>query len=77
MADLENISRKGIRIRVDARMGTGTYVSVNDRAIGVMGRGSVRYCRYEKGKYAVGVEFSGGTGWNPNAALPSPLPAER
>jgi len=55
----------GIRILVDTRIAPWTYVTVNDRAIGVTGQGPVRHCRFEKGKYAVGLEFSGGTGWNP------------
>lgn len=72
-AELENVSRSGIKIRVDVQMAPRTYVTVNDREIGIMGRGSVRYCRYERGKYSVGLEFSGGTGWNP-AAAPRPEP---
>ena len=66
-ADLEDVSRSGIKIRVDFQMAPRTYVTVNDREIGIMGRGSVRYCRYERGKYSVGLEFTGGTGWDPNA----------
>src|SRR5260221_600816 len=64
-AELVNISSKGLRIRVDIQMAPRTYVTVNDQEIGISGRGSVRYCRYEKGKYAVGLEFTGGTGWDP------------
>lgn len=67
-ADLENVSKSGIKIRVDVQMAPRTYVTVNDRAIGIMGRGCVRYCRFERGKYSVGLEFTGGTGWNPDAA---------
>ena len=63
-AELVNISLKGLRIRVDIQMAPRTYVTVNDQEIGISGRGSVRYCRYEKGKYAVGLEFTGGTGWD-------------
>ena len=63
-AELVNISLKGLRIRVDIQMAPRTYVMVNDQEIGISGRGSVRYCRYEKGKYAVGLEFTGGTGWD-------------
>jgi hypothetical protein len=72
-AELENVSRSGIKIRVDVQMPPCTYVTVNDRDIGIMGRGSVRYCRFERGKYSVGLEFVGGTGWDPNAA-PRPEP---
>ena len=67
-ADLVNISVEGMKILVDVQMATRTYVTVNDRKYGLVGRGSVRYCRFEKGKFAVGLEFSGGTGWKPNAA---------
>jgi len=69
LAELVEISLKGMKILVDAPMGARSYVSVNDREIGVMGRGCVRYCRFEKGKYAVGLEFSNGTGWKPPANL--------
>jgi hypothetical protein len=65
MAELVDISARGMKIRVDIQMAPRTFVSVNDRDIGIMGRGSVRSCQFEKGKYAVGLEFSGGTGWNP------------
>ena len=68
-AELVEVSVKGMRILVDIQMSPRTYVTVNDREIGIMGRGSVRFCRYQKGKYAVGVEFSGGTGWTPPASL--------
>ena len=64
-ADLVNISIEGMKILVDVQMAPRTYVTVNDRKYGLMGRGSVRYCRFEKGKFAVGLEFSGGTGWQP------------
>ena len=54
-------------MRVDRQMAPHTYVTVNDLGIGITGRGSVRYCRYEKGKYVVGLEFAGGTGWKPGS----------
>jgi hypothetical protein len=66
-AHLVEISERGMRILVDVQMTARTYVSVNELELGIMGRGSVRYCRYQKGKYAVGLEFSGGTGWKPGA----------
>ena len=64
-ADLVSISIEGVKILVDIQMAPRTYVTVNDRKSGLMGRGSVRYCRFEKGRFAVGLEFSGGTGWKP------------
>ena len=63
-ADLVDISVKGLKIRVDVQLAPRTFVTVNDREIGIMGRGTVRYCRFEKGKYAVGLEFTSGTGWH-------------
>src|SRR5579863_5713842 len=66
-AEVVDISVNGLRMRVDIKMAPQTYVTVNDRDIGITGRGSVRYCRYEKGKYVVGLEFAGGTGWKPRA----------
>ena len=62
-AELVDISVNGLRMRVDRQMAPHTYVTVNDLGIGISGRGSVRYCRYENGKYVVGLEFAGGTGW--------------
>jgi len=63
-AEVVDISVNGVRMRVDMKMAPQTYVTVNDREIGITGRGSVRYCRYEKGKYVVGLEFVGGTAEN-------------
>jgi hypothetical protein len=67
MAELLDVSAKGMKILVDTQMTTGNYVTINDQTHGIMGRGSVRHCRYQKGKYAVGLEFLGGTGWKPPA----------
>ena len=63
IAELVEVSHKGLRIRVEVNMPPRTYVTINERELGIVGRGSVRYCRFEKGKYAVGLEFSNGTGW--------------
>jgi hypothetical protein len=64
-AELVNVSVRGIKLLVDRQIPARTYVMVNERELGIMGRGSVRYCRPEKGKYAIGIEFSSGTGWKP------------
>ena len=68
-AKVANISASGLKIMVDTKIPERTYVSVNDRALGITGRASVRYCRFEKGKYAVGLEFSG-TGWRTRQGSP-------
>ena len=63
LAELVNVSRFGLQIRLDNKLTRGTQVMCNDRALGISGRGSVRYCDFSKGKYVIGLEFSSGTGW--------------
>ena len=58
-----NVSKMGLQIQVGEQLSTRTYVSCNDTKLGISGRGCVRYCTHSKGKYLVGLEFSGGTGW--------------
>jgi hypothetical protein len=65
MAELVEVSKFGVCIRVDVNMPARTYVTINARELSIMGRGSVRYCRFQRGKYTVGLEFNGGTGWQP------------
>jgi len=67
MAQLVDVSSKGVKMLVDRHLTPHTYVTINDQTHGIMGRGSVRYSHYQKGKYAVGLEFSSGTGWKPPA----------
>ena len=58
-----NISPNGIGLRCDQAIPLRSPISCNDEKLGVRGRGTVRHCTYLKGKYQIGVEFSGGTGW--------------
>jgi hypothetical protein len=46
-----------------------SYVRCHDPKLGISGGGCVRYCNYFKGKYLIGVEFRGGTGWSGPSAL--------
>ena len=73
--NLVNVSARGIQLAVDEKIPVRSYISCNDTKLGIRGRGSVRYCSYSKGKYQIGVEFSGGTGWREPGAPPS-APAE-
>ena len=68
LAELVEVSESGLRIRVDTAITPRSYVTINHRESGIMGRGSVRFCRFIKGKYSVGLEFVGGTGWHPPEA---------
>jgi hypothetical protein len=41
----------------------GAVVFCSDPKVGIHGSGSVRYCHFSKGKYAIGLEFLNGNGW--------------
>jgi len=68
-AQLKNISVNGLQLQVDEQIPVRTYLFCNDVKLGINGRGSVRYCKFAKGKYLIGVEFSGPTGWREPPAL--------
>jgi hypothetical protein len=70
-AQLVDVSVSGTRLRVEERIPERTSLICNDRKHGISGRGTVRYLHYVKGRYEIGVEFSGGTGWQE----PAPEPA--
>jgi hypothetical protein len=67
-AKIVNISPRGIGLRCDQAIPLRSPISCNDEKLGIRGRGTVRHCTYVKGKYQIGVEFSGGTGWRELAA---------
>jgi|SRR3954451_3786070 hypothetical protein len=62
-AKIANISSHGIAFRADQAIPLRSPVSCNEEKLGIRGRGTVRHCTFLKGKYEIGVEFSGGTGW--------------
>ena len=66
-ATLVDISARGARFRVGERIPPGSWLMFNHHQAGASGRGTVRYCQMVKSAYNVGVEFSGGTGWNPDS----------
>jgi EAL and modified HD-GYP domain-containing signal transduction protein len=63
-ASILDISAFGARFRLAQRIPNGAWLMFNHHKAGIGGRGTVRYCRSVKTTYEVGVEFSGGTGWN-------------
>src|SRR5438093_1209497 len=62
-AQIVDVSVSGMKLRVEDKIPVRTYISCNEPRLGVCGRGSVRYCNFAKGKFVVGIEFTGGTGW--------------
>jgi hypothetical protein len=64
-ATLIDLSDRGAKFRVGERIPAGSWLMFNYHQLGASGRGTVRYCQMVKSSYNVGVEFSGGTGWNP------------
>jgi hypothetical protein len=63
-ASVIDLSDRGAKFRVTERIPAGSWVMFNYHQLGVSGRGTVRYCQMVKSSYNIGVEFSGGTGWN-------------
>src|SRR5262249_11568075 len=70
-AQLVNISKNGMQLRVDQKIPVRAYVSCNDETLRIRGTGSVRYCNFAKGKYEIGLEFANGTGWHEPASAPA------
>jgi len=63
-ASVIDLSDRGAKFRVAERIPAGSWLMFNYHQLGVSGRGTVRYCQMVKSAYNIGVEFSGGTGWN-------------
>ena len=62
-ARIVDVSPRGIGLRSDQPIPLRSTIFCNDETLGIRGRGTIRHCTYIKGKYQIGVEFSGGTGW--------------
>jgi hypothetical protein len=54
-----------LRIQTVQAIPAPIEVSLRALSLGLTGKGIVRYCRGEEGKYIVGLEFTGGLLWNP------------
>jgi hypothetical protein len=63
-ATIVNISASGVKLRLDERIPVRSYVACNDVSLGIVGRASVRYCNFSKGKYEIGLEFVSGSGFS-------------
>jgi EAL and modified HD-GYP domain-containing signal transduction protein len=63
IAQLLNVSVHGLQLQTTERLAVHTPVSCSAPKFKVSGRGVVRYCNLQKGKYVIGLEFSNGTGW--------------
>jgi hypothetical protein len=56
-------SVSGVKILLPSNLPARSLVTFNCVALGLSGRGSVRYSNATKGGYEVGLEMSNGTGW--------------
>jgi hypothetical protein len=62
VANLEDISRRGACVQMEATVPLDTTIVV--RCEGGDFPGTVRYCLYRDGAYFVGLEFAEGTQWS-------------
>jgi hypothetical protein len=70
-AKVVEVSVSGLKLCLDRALPVRSFIVCNDRELGVAGGGTIRYCIANHGKYEIGVEFSGGTGWR-EPTPPSP-----
>lgn len=59
------VCSNGLRIQTLQAIPAPIEVSLRAMSLGLAGKGIVRYCRGEKGKYVVGLEFVDGLTWTP------------
>jgi hypothetical protein len=64
-----DVSVEGAQVLADEKIPVRTYAYCSEPKLGIRGRASVRYCDFSKGKYRIGLEFSGGSGWQQPAAV--------
>ncbi len=60
---LLDASVAGVKMLLPTKLPSRALVTFNCLALGLSGRGTVRYCNAAKGGYEVGLEISTGTGW--------------
>ncbi len=63
-----DISESGIQVEINGPIPVQTYVTITVSNPKLRGSASVRYSRPKGVKFLVGLEFSGGLTWNPEAA---------
>ncbi len=61
-ARVVNVSANGLKLRMDENISVRSYVVCNEVSLGIVGRASVRYCIFNKGKYEIGLEFGSDSG---------------
>lgn len=71
------VCRNGLRIQTLQAIPAQTEVALKALSLGLAGRGIVRYCNDQAGKFVVGVEFAAGLHWQPpeQPVTESPLSA--
>jgi hypothetical protein len=63
-----NISRTGLGMVIAHPIPNRTNVSFKSECLALAGSASVRFCKKDKNKYVVGLDFAGGLAWRPTAA---------
>jgi hypothetical protein len=71
VALLEDISRSGLGLLLEAQVSVGTQVHVE--CPGGRMTGTVRYCQYREHCYFVGIELENGTAWSCDRFKPKHL----
>lgn len=59
------VCRNGLRVETPEAIPVSTEVSLRALSLGLTGRGIIRYCHPNDGKFLVGLEFTGGLYWRP------------
>jgi hypothetical protein len=60
-----DVSPSGLRLELPEAVPLRTLVILQSTALGLHGTASVRSCVSQKGRYVVGLEFTGGLKWDP------------
>ena len=63
-AKVVEVSISGVKLQLQHALPARSFIVCNDRKLGVAGAGAIRYCIMVRGKYEIGVEFTGGMGWH-------------
>ena len=65
MGECVDISRTGLRMLISDPIPLRTSVCFKADCLAFGGSGTVRFCKRLKGRYVVGLDFSGGLTWRP------------
>jgi hypothetical protein len=64
LAKVVEVSVSGVKLQLQHALPVRSFIVCNDRNVGLSGGGTIRYCIMVRGKYEIGVEFTGGSGWH-------------